>query len=138
MKSLGFAVALLLVVPSTAPGTAAESAPAPEVSSATEQVGPFTQAAASVPRKCLKRVPARGFARGQNAQASRPAQLRTWSYVGPRAELGRGKVSVRDRAGCVLVRGRTNRQGTFTAALPHRRSLRMPLTVVVRDGRAAG
>ena len=139
IKFAGTAAALLLALLSPLPpATAAESGPTPAVAPGTaEAAGPTNVAAASVPRKCLKRVPARGFVRGA-ARASRGVQLRTWSYVGPRAELGRGRISVRDRAGCVLVRGRTNRQGTFSAPLPHKRSLRLPLTVVARDGRAAG
>lgn len=139
IKFVGTAAAILfsLLAAPTAPATAADGTPAGAQQAAPSPGSTEPVNAAAVPNRCLKRVPARGYERQFGATA-RGAQLRTWSYLGPRAELGRGRVSVRDRKGCVLLRGRTNRQGTFTAALPHARSLRLPLTVVVRDGRAAG
>ncbi len=64
--------------------------------------------------------------------------LRTWSYVGPGAELAGAKISLIDRTGRVIARGTTTRRGTWTFDVSNRSSVRMPLTIRTSGGRARG
>lgn len=97
-------------------------------------------------RKCRRTPtrPALGFPRGESppepAAAGRAGKrlVRTWSYVGPRAALSRARVTVKDRTGCVVAKGRSTRTGTFTAQFREGRLPRMPLTVTTRQGRVSG
>ena len=71
------------------------------------------------------------------ARGSSGPTLRTWSYVGPGADLSGARVVLRDRDGRLLASGRTTR-GTYTFTLRSRAGLKFPLSVSTSGGTAAG
>lgn len=79
-------------------------------------------------------VPMQGYGAARTSSAT---TLRTWSYVGPGADLSGARVVLRDRDGRVLASGRTTR-GTYTFTLRSRAGLKFPLSVSTSGGTAAG
>ena len=134
---------LLAVAPTSAVATPPQAA-APEQGANTRPAVQDTAGSVAIDRRCLPKVPARGYAAPQQAttdglSARRGLRtLRTWSYFGPRAELSGAQVKVRDRTGCVVATGRTARSGTFSVRFSRHQVPRLPLTVTAQGGRAAG
>ncbi len=137
-------VALTGLMMTPASATAATPAHAPGVArdTAVTRQARTPKPHVTVGRCSPRKKPARGYVRTTvAADAARTDRLRVldaWAYLGPRAGVARGKVTVQDRKGCVVARGVTTATGTF--AVPFRRTAlpRLPLTVKVKGGTAAG
>ena len=144
-------VAILTVsVAMSALAPAAAGSPATDAAAVTATAQDVVSQAARTPTpkvtvaQCTPRKrPARGFPAPTSAETAVAGVKQTrmmdgWAYFGPRAGLSRGKFTVKDRTGCVVARGVTTPTGAF--GVPFRKGAlpRLPLTVTVVGGKAAG
>ena len=64
--------------------------------------------------------------------------VRTWSYVGPGAELKGARLELRDRTGRLITAEKTTARGTNAFNLSKRKNLKLPLTLTATGGTYAG
>lgn len=90
----------------------------------------------TVGRCTPRKKPARGYPLA-GAGHRNTRMLDAWAYYGPRAGIANGRVTAKDRSGCVVARGRTTSTGAFGLAFRKEALPRLPLTLTVKGGKAA-